>query len=631
MNRTADESPRTDTTPDIDAIIACLSEGKSVREKLASGGHLHIDRPLPFICVYETVGDVRQAAHDVVNSNASYLITPDIAGETALLNALGRAMIDRYGAFLVIVVSEFERDRVLTDDSPYLPPFEVEVRAANGGDAAMAAIADAIENVSVKYRSPVVSKINEWSVEERTALSGIDDSLGILAVRFAPIYRQSDGSGAYPELRERLVANIFDAILRGAAAYAKTRGALDLATHRSLGRRTFIDAVRKLDMQIDKISSAFDFLMAVTPINADAAWDEFKAGGHEKAPTLLYRPMSIEIDAEKRALFSIGFGNLEDPVLYQIYREKQQELDLQLTAIDLRDTPRFKEASSLLYGVVEPSLLQRAKDILDLPKKPVASTKGEGGPEGHVDCFELRDAASQMVAEYRREYDGFAPEIAIRDDLPAGMMVSGHRLMISRSTRMSRQRVPALLNHEIGVHLMTYFAGDAQGLRIFRTGLAGYEGLQEGLAVFAEYLVGGLTQGRLRLLAARVVGCAAMLNGADFTETYRLLSVTYGFSDSAAFNLTVRLFRSGGLAKDAIYLRGLGEILDHMAQGKSLDPYWLGKFASSQFPVIEELISRGLLEPPPIRPSFLNDPGAQRRLAAARAGLTPADLITEQD
>jgi hypothetical protein len=53
----------------------------------------------------------------------------------------------------------------------------------------------------------------------------------------------------------------------------------------------------------------------------------------------------------------------------------------------------------------------------------------------------------------------------------------------------------------VSVHLLTYFNGATQGLRIFRTGLAHYEGIQEGLGVFAEWAVGGLTPARLRLLA----------------------------------------------------------------------------------------------------------------------------------
>ena len=39
----------------------------------------------------------------------------------------------------------------------------------------------------------------------------------------------------------------------------------------------------------------------------------------------------------------------------------------------------------------------------------------------------------------------------------------------------------------------------------------------------------------------------------------------------------MRVFRSGGMTKDAIYLRGLVELLEHLGAGGSLDPLWLGK------------------------------------------------------
>ena len=48
--------------------------------------------------------------------------------------------------------------------------------------------------------------------------------------------------------------------------------------------------------------------------------------------------------------------------------------------------------------------------------------------------------------------------------------------------------------------------------------------VQEGLGVFAECAVGGLTRARLRVLAARGVAVDAMLRGASIVETFRLLN-----------------------------------------------------------------------------------------------------------
>src|SRR5690606_15586610 len=101
-----------------------------------------------------------------------------------------------------------------------------------------------------------------------------------------------------------------------------------------------------------------------------------------------------------------------------------------------------------------------------------------------------------------------------------------------------------------------------------------------------------------------------------------------GLSPAAAFNLVLRLYRGGGLAKDAIYLRGLLEVLAHLRAGGALDPFWMGKIAASHFGVMQELSTRGLLKPPRLAPQFLSHPQAESRLAAAAAGLSPLEMIT---
>ena len=220
-----------------------------------------------------------------------------------------------------------------------------------------------------------------------------------------------------------------------------------------------------------------------------------------------------------------------------------------------------------------------------------------------------------LIADYAKLDDRFAAEVEIRDDLAAGLMVSGGTLMISSHTRMARHRLDALLAHEVSVHLLTWFNGSTQGLGLFRSGLARYEGVQEGLGVFAEWAVGGLTATRLRLLAGRVVAVDAMLRGADFCECYALLHDTFGFRPKSAFGIAARVYRSGGFAKDAIYLRGFKAVIDAVASGLDLDPFWLGKIAPEHLPAVDELLQRGLLQPPVFRPLFLDRPEVRQRIA----------------
>ena len=92
----------------------------------------------------------------------------------------------------------------------------------------------------------------------------------------------------------------------------------------------------------------------------------------------------------------------------------------------------------------------------------------------------------------------------IRDDV-VGVMVSHGNLLINSRQKWRKSRVEALLAHEIGTHVAHLFQWSCATVSAAHTGLPDYEELQEGLAVLAEYLVGGLTVPRLRMLAGRVL------------------------------------------------------------------------------------------------------------------------------
>jgi uncharacterized protein (TIGR02421 family) len=287
--------------------------------------------------------------------------------------------------------------------------------------------------------------------------------------------------------------------------------------------------------------------------------------------------------------------------------------------LSCRNSGDFRYLSLTLYEPVEPELLASAREIL------ATVSAGRDGSES-IGADLIRKTSRALIADYRKANPDFNGRVAVRQDIPAGLMVSGRTLMISQSTRMPRHRLDALLQHEVSIHLLTHVNGDAQGLKIFRTGLAGYEGVQEGLGVFAECAVGGLTAARLRLLGARVLVVDAMISGAEFIDAFRLLR-DQGFGSRMAFNVAARVYRSGGLSKDAIYLRGFRQVLGLLADGSDLSPFWYGKIAARHVPVIEELAARGLLQPPRSLPQFLARPDAQARIESMRTAPPLSQLI----
>lgn len=615
-------SPAPGATALVERVRGALGEGEALRCDLGGGARLHIDRPLPFLVVHRLTRTAL-AARAATSANASYLLFRNQGTARAMIADVAASVTESFDAFLLVEIAELETDR-LAEDAAYLPPFAVELAASEDepAQAALAAVASAIQAVDVRFRFPQIAARSITRKKGRAPLVARLTDHPVLHIAFAPIYRAPDGETIYPDLYERLVANIVDSVLQGVAAFARQTGAMKPATHRALGRRVFIDTVERADRSLDEVARSFDFLLSVTPINAGPAFERFAESGYRHAPRFLYRPLSVDVDRQKRALYSIDFDRFEDPVLSRLYEERRLELDLQLSMIASRETPRFRELGRALYGPVEPALLDAAVDIL------ARCRGGRGRPDdASVGSVAIGRRAEAMIAAYATDHRGFDAQIELREDLPSGMMVTGQRLLISKGMSVPRHRVEALLSHEIGVHLLTYFNGSAQGLRLLRSGLAGYEGLQEGLAVLAEYLAGGMTPLRLRLIAARVVACAMMLDGAGFRTTFNAMVKQYGFSESTAFTLTLRVYRGGGFVKDAVYLRGLLEILAHLEGGGSLDPFWMGKIAASHFPVIQELEGRGLLKPARFLPRFLSGTGARERLDKARSGLSPIDMV----
>jgi uncharacterized protein (TIGR02421 family) len=424
------------------------------------------------------------------------------------------------------------------------------------------------------------------------------------------IHRAPDG-GIYPQLMHELVAQLIDCILCAAAAFIAETSHGPRPHFRSLGRSAFISAALNADKKLDALARSYDFLLSISPINTAEARERFFEGGEQKAPTFRYRPLTVDPDAVKRDLYAIDLSNVEDLLLERLLCEKRREIDMQVTMLATRNTAGFRPASMLLYGGVTDGLLSDARTILGRVKR------GRAKGEAH-DAAEVAAAAHELIAHYRAVDSGFEARVEVRSDV-SGLLVSGGRLMISTDSAIAKNRLDPLLAHEVSVHLLTYFNGATQGLTIFRTGLAGYEGIQEGLGVFAEWAVGGLTPGRLRLLAGRVLAVDAMIGGATFVEVYRLLRDS-DFSRKTAFDITARVFRSGGLAKDAIYLKGFLAIIERVASGASLDPFWLGKIAPGHVEAVDELLERGLLHAPVFVPEFLNRDLSQKRISALREG-----------
>ena len=59
--------------------------------------------------------------------------------------------------------------------------------------------------------------------------------------------------------------------------------------------------------------------------------------------------------------------------------------------------------------------------------------------------------------------------------------------IFSVNAKIAKNELPAILEHELGVHLRRYLAGKTSGLKIFETGVGYYLRDEEGLAVYKSF------------------------------------------------------------------------------------------------------------------------------------------------
>ena len=616
---------RIEDASDRAAVVAALQRGEAVHAELAGGGLLVFDRPVPFLCVHRrTAPEADAATESLITGQSAYLLVSHDA-ETTPLNALladiAAAMVERFDAFLLLEV--WLRPVEAGERPPHV--FRIAAPGRNPPAAVLEEMEEALLACSIHRRTPKVciDYVDAVQGPGKTVWAPCQSGqIGVtcLGLEVSPVYRDPHSGEVYVFALEAFRRRLNTALKRTFHAFAHRYTCYRPAHYHEMGPSQPDAEALRVDRGLARISATFDLLLHVTPVNADAAWEEFRRQGYEKTPTFLYRPRTIAPGLAKRKLFRLPLERIEDPTLARILAAKRDELDRQITLVADRNTPRFLPGSRALFGDVSPKLGALAEELL-------SAIDHDGRAAGvmlDADAFARR--AREELGHYRRQDRRFRSGVEVRDDI-VGILVSHGRFLIGRSARVSESRVGAALAHEIGTHVVTWHNGRLQPFRELQEGMAGYEPLQEGLAVLAEYLVGELEASRLRQLAGRVRAVQLITAGADFVETFRVLHREYGFGPRSAYMMTMRTFRGGGYTKDAVYLHGLQRLLQRLANNVKLEELYVGKVADTWLPYVEELRWRNIVQPPAVLPRFFERPETRERLARLAAGMRVPDLL----
>lgn len=606
----------------ISQMIKDLQANREIEKHLPGGGYLHMSDELPYLVIYRLRNDVQDSSTiRFVLSEASFLIVgnQDFEGYRRLIFSLGEAMSSKFKSFLMIELYSGAYDCnkfVIKGPADKLP-------------STLKVLKKELKQLNEKYH---FTDLEEPEIEDRIdrqpegeqpllELKDLKASGALfLGLEIPPVYLSKKGE-EYPVFFRNLKDDLVNALHHTIFEFLRIQTSSGVKSYRALGQSKIHEKALEIDRQLAEIEMSYQFLWLISPSNIRNIKDTFFKSDYEKVLHYHYRLLPFDPDVYKRKLYNLPIEEIDDPALSYIFREKREELDLQISMLTGRDSKDFFYKSMMLYGNIEKKLQREAETLLrEVPE------------EQELDVGSVMKAKDFQYLAYN-EYDyfkeqdnNFSSKVHVRDDVNI-LMVSLGELYLPTDYKLSGKETRALIQHEVGTHVLTYYNGKQQPLKLLSVGLTDYDTLQEGLAVMAEYFVGGLTANRMRTLAGRVVASTARMHGGNFQEIFRLLLKDYGFSAERAFNITSRILQGGGFTKDISYLKGLLELKEHLEKGGEIEPLLLGKFSLEHVPIIDELTERKVLKPVSIRPRYLNTQETKEKISLIRKGIPLSKMI----
>lgn len=579
-------------------ILSAIKAKEPFHVQIPDVGKLVFSKIVPCIFIYRPqVGAKDKMLSNLAKSQlASIIIQQNNADVVTLLRKIAGAIQEQFGSCLFVEVWSGLPDQttdvsILVGQKGILPL--AEYMHKNLQTEAQDIVSE-IQKLKELPHPPGCDRI--LSLKE-----SLDKSIYLIGMSVRKSYQLSNGD-YLPILLRHYRESLGKILLRVFFEYVRLFTDQNPATFRFNLRKEITPNVFDIDKALTTESQRFDFLLLVTPVNVPEAWESFRKSRFSKTPVFQYRPMPIDPDLVKRNLYNLRIEDIYDPTIAYLFRDKRRELDEMMSMLADRNTEDFMHGSLQVFGNVSDNLLQIAQSILTVIAHNTVPTSRA---EKKINAKEFAQLAREEIAYLSSQAPDFHTTVRVRSDI-SGVMVNRGVLNIGADYQISPERAPALIQHEVGTHIATYFNGKAQPLQLFSLGVPGYEQLQEGLAVFAEYLIGGLSNQRLRILAGRVIAVRNMLMGHSFMDTFALLMEDYLFGEEMSFNITMRVYRGGGLTKDALYLQGLIELISYIKKGQDLKLLTVGKIREDYIPIIQDLIQRGYMNMPVITPRYLN-------------------------
>jgi uncharacterized protein (TIGR02421 family) len=412
----------------------------------------------------------------------------------------------------------------------------------------------------------------------------------VLATEIKKVYCNELTGADYPKVIKELQQKLKQAIINNAHYFSslKTNWKAKSASH--LLDKKIDPAIENVDKQLYRLLKNFELLAYVNPTNTAVEQRKFFKSKCTESPKFKYSPIKINPFELKQELSGLKTQDINDVSIRHLYESVINSFFDKIDLLASLNSRKFLYNSLRYFGRPSKIDLLNAQYVLLLPAIP-----SEPKRMPHLSMDEVVSTFSNALDDY-----GIKCKIEMSNRVISQIMVlnSKRTVLIRPDAKFTRREVNALIEHEIGVHMVTTQNSGQQHLKIFNLGLPVNTRTQEGLAILSEYLSGNFTLKRFKKIALRVVVTDMMCNGATFIDCYNYLVNQQQISTSDAYTIVTRIFRGGGFTKDYLYLSGFVRILKLWNSNTDLSPLLVGKTSLDFYDTIVEMIDREMIAKP---------------------------------
>ena len=414
----------------------------------------------------------------------------------------------------------------------------------------------------------------------------------VLATEVQKVFMNELNGQPFPLVIQTLARGFKSAIINNSQHYINTLSNFNVKRKSSLLGSEISPELIKMDKKLYRLVKNFEILGHVNPVNIEVEKKRFFKAKFSANPEFRYKPLTIDPHEFKAKMYRLDVDSIEDVHIRQIYTEIIGAYSDKVDMLSTIGTDKFLYNSLRYFGEPSQKDIENAKFLL------YCNELSHFEQEEYLDSSYVQEVFRKEVSSY-----GFQFKVQEVSNIPSDAIVinSKQLMLLKKGAKFTETRLKALVNHEIGVHMVTTMNAQEQPLKFLSLGLPKNTYTQEGLAIMSEMLSGCLTIKRLKELALRVLAVESLTKGNDFKTTYQMLLDEFSPDQNMLYYLVTRVYRGGGFTKDYLYLRGFRKMLAYQKEGVKMDNLFLGKTTHRHLPLLNELVDRGILNPPKYR------------------------------